>query len=168
MMAVYSRVCSAIAKALVAANLVGLGAIVVGMGLQVLLRYASNNPIQATDEIAQNALTWMCFLGAAFIYRERGHIEVDFFVNRMSKPVAKTIAVCMEILVVAVLLMMINQIVSVAPTMTRVAYGTLLLSKFHLQYLPALISAACTILFAVEHILNICRGGEERRESFQI
>ena len=168
MIAVYSRVCSAIAKVLIAANLLGLAIIVVGLALQVFTRYVLNSPIQATDEIAQNTLTWMCFLGAAFVYRERGHIEVDFFVQRLPKRVAAAIAICIEIAIIATLLMMIDQIATVAPTMNKVAYGTLLVSKFHLQYLPALISAACTILFAVEHIANVWRGVDEPNAVFQI
>jgi TRAP-type C4-dicarboxylate transport system permease small subunit len=167
-MSLYSRLCEAIAKVLVAANLFGLLLMVVCLGLQVFTRYLMDNPFQATDEIAQNTLTWMCFLGAAFVYRERGHIEVDFLVARFPALLARAIAIATEIAIIALMVLIIKQGLSVAPIMSKVSYGTLFVSKFHMQYVPALISAVCTILFAIEHTANLWRGVAEKQASFQI
>jgi TRAP-type transport system small permease protein len=159
----YSRLCAFIHRILVWVSLFGLVLIVVNLTLQVFSRYLFDAPIHSTDEIAQNTLTWLAFLGAAFVYRERGHIEIDFFVVRMPKRVSTVIATVMELLVLGVMLLLIKQIFDMADTMSRVVYGTLIISKFTLQFVPALISAVCTILFVIEHIARIWRGAPEQR-----
>jgi len=127
---------------------------VVALTLQVLFRYALNAPLQLTDEIALNTLTWMCFLGAAMLYRERGHIEIDYFANKLPRRVATVVAISIEILVVAVLLMVSVQVVQTEGIMSKVMYGTMYISKFHLQFVPLLASCVATILFALEFIIR--------------
>jgi TRAP-type transport system small permease protein len=153
-MRLYTQICAALARVLMVFLLLGLVVIVVALTLQVLFRYALNAPLQLTDEIALNTLTWMCFLGAAMLYRERGHIEIDYFANKLPRRVATAVAIVIEILVVAVLLMVSVQVVQTEGIMSKVMYGTMYISKFHLQFVPLLASCVATILFALEFIIR--------------
>lgn len=151
-MRLYTQICAGLARVLMAFLLLGLVVIVVALTLQVVFRYALNAPLQLTDEIALNTLTWMCFLGAAMLYRERGHIEIDYFANKLPRRPAAMIAILIEVLVIAVMVMVCVQVVQTQGIMSKVMYGTMYISKFHLQFVPLFASCAATILFAVEFI----------------
>lgn len=151
-MRVYSQICAWLARLLMALLLAGLLVIVVALTLQVWFRYVLEAPLQLTDEIAMNTLTWMCFLGAAMLYRERGHIEVDYFANKLPHSAATTVAIALEGLVIGVMLLICWQVSQTAPMMSKVMYGTMYISKFHLQFVPLFASCAATILFALEAI----------------
>jgi len=156
-MKLYTLLCAWLARLLMAFLVVGLAVIVVALTLQVVFRYALNAPLQLTDEIALNTLTWMCFLGAAMLYRERGHIEIDYFANKLSRPVAAVIAILIEVLVIGVMLMICIQVVQTQGIMSKVMYGTMYISKFHLQFVPLFASCIATILFAIEYIARQVR-----------
>jgi TRAP-type C4-dicarboxylate transport system permease small subunit len=162
----YTLLCSWLARLLMAFLVVGLAVIVVALTLQVVFRYALNAPLQLTDEIALNTLTWMCFLGAAMLYRERGHIVIDYFANKLSRPVAAVIAILIEVLVIGVMLMICIQVVQTQGIMSKVMYGTMYISKFHLQFVPLFASCIATLLFAIEYIarqVRVLRAGDRVR-----
>jgi TRAP-type C4-dicarboxylate transport system permease small subunit len=46
-------------------------------------RYLLNSPIYASDEIVLTFFIWTIFLGAAYCYRKKRHIGLDFLVNLM-------------------------------------------------------------------------------------
>ena len=162
----YSRLCGWLAALLLALNLAGLVTIVGCLALQVFTRYVLNIPMQLTDEIALNTLTMMCFLGGAFLYRERGHIEIDYFADKLPPRLGDAVAIVIEIAVIVVMIMIMSHVIETREKMIKVMYGTMLFSKYHLQFLPLFFSAVCTSLFALEHIFNTLRG--ERQESSSV
>lgn len=64
-------------KVLIVACLVGMCVLVFG---NVVLRYAFNSGITASEELSRLLFVWMTFLGAIVVLRERGHIGVDMVV----------------------------------------------------------------------------------------
>lgn len=60
-----------------------LGLIVVIMFTQVLFRYAFNNSLSWTEEIAKFLFVWVTFLGAALCFGENMHLGVDFLVRKV-------------------------------------------------------------------------------------
>ena len=60
-----------------------LGLIVIIMFTQVLFRYAFNNSLSWTEEIAKFLFVWITFLGAAICFREKMHLGVDFLVQKV-------------------------------------------------------------------------------------
>ncbi len=60
-----------------------LGLIVVIMFTQVLFRYAFNNSLSWSEEIAKFLFVWITFLGAALCFSEKMHLGVDFLVQKV-------------------------------------------------------------------------------------
>ena len=53
--------------------------------LSVIFRYAVNQPLLWSDEIASSSLAWMTFIGAAMLYSQRsGHLNIAFVTDRLS------------------------------------------------------------------------------------
>lgn len=55
---------------------------VVTVGLGVFLRYVLKSPLVAGMNFATLMLVWVSFFGASAIYREKGHIAIEFILNR--------------------------------------------------------------------------------------
>lgn len=119
------------------------------LSTQIVSRYLFNAPIHMTDVIAEGALIWMTFLGAAMVYRERGHIAVKVIDTRATRLV-------IHVLVIAVLAYVLSQTAQLHALMSRVQFGTLprspWTSKFVFVLLPFALGAALTIVFALEAI----------------
>ncbi len=52
----------------------------------VISRYVFNHPLQWAEEVALALFIWLIFLGVSSTMKRKGHIEVDFFVNKFPKP----------------------------------------------------------------------------------
>ena len=153
-MRLYGHLCGWLASLTLVIALCSLLVIVVSLAAQVFFRYVLNAPLLHTDEIAQVSLTWLTFTGAAYLYRIRGHIEVDILTRRFPARTAIAIAMCMELVVIGSLAILGLQLLETRATMSNVIYGTLPTSKFMLHSLPLLACVACSILFATEKFLT--------------
>ena len=52
------------------------------MGYQVVMRYVFRNPPTWTQELAMLMLIYLSYVSADIVFRRKGHIGIDFFVNR--------------------------------------------------------------------------------------
>lgn len=59
-----------------------MGGIVLTIVWQVVSRYFFNSPSEFTDELSRYLLIWVGILGAAYVTGTKGHIAIDFFVNK--------------------------------------------------------------------------------------
>ena len=66
--------------------------------LQFFTRYALNNSLAWTEEIAANCLVVVVFLGAAMCVRMCRHIAVDLLYNFMSRPVRRRFETAVDII----------------------------------------------------------------------
>lgn len=146
------RLCDGLAGLLSIVAVTSLALIVGALAGQVFFRYVLGAPLSHSDEIAQTALVWLTFSGAATLYRERGHVEIDLVFEKLPSGVARLVSVLIELAVLATMLLICIQVVQTSEVMQRVIYGTLRVPKFLLHFLPLLLSAAATALFAVEAI----------------
>lgn len=76
-------------KVAIALLLAGMVVLVFG---NVVLRYAFNQGITASEEISRIFFVWLTFLGAVVALREHGHLGVDTLIKRLP-PVAAKVAV---------------------------------------------------------------------------
>lgn len=60
-----------------------LAAIVIVLLAQVLFRYVLGNPLVGSEDAAKLATIWMVFLGAGLAVRDRLHIKIDYFVDKL-------------------------------------------------------------------------------------
>jgi len=136
--------------------------IIGALSVQIISRYVFNAPVHMTDDIAEISLIWLTFIGAALVYREKGHIGVEIVASLESARVRKTIHICQHILVVVLMAYVLTQVRQLEPLMSRLEFGTVprgpLTSKFMLILLPFGIGAALTILFAVEGVWREATG----------
>ncbi len=146
------RFCDGLAWTLSAIAFTSLVLIVVALAGQVIFRYVLRAPLSHSDEIAQTALVWLTFAGAAYLYRERGHVEIDFLFAKLSPRAAHGVSVLVELAILAAMVLICVQVLQTREVMQRVIYGTLRMPKFLLHFLPLLISAASTAVFTVEAI----------------
>lgn len=61
-----------------------LAVIVVVLLAQVLFRYVLGNPLVGSEDAAKLATIWMVFLGAGLAVRDRLHIKIDYFVDKLA------------------------------------------------------------------------------------
>lgn len=57
---------------------------IVVVGMQVLFRYAFNHPLTWPEELSGFLLIWMTFLVADILVKRKGHVEVEFFAEKLS------------------------------------------------------------------------------------
>jgi len=60
-----------------------LGLIVVIMFAQVLFRYVFNNSLAWSEELIRFLFVWLTFFGGALVIRDKAHIAVEFFIERL-------------------------------------------------------------------------------------
>ncbi|OJF95081.1 TRAP transporter small permease [Pararhizobium antarcticum] len=73
-------------KVMIALLLAGMVVLVFG---NVVLRYAFNQGITASEELSRIFFVWLTFLGAVVAMREHGHLGIDSLVKRLPKSVAR-------------------------------------------------------------------------------
>lgn len=62
-----------------------MGLIVITMFAQVVFRYLLNNSLPWSEELIRFLFVWLTFLGGAIAIRDKSHIAVEFFVERLPK-----------------------------------------------------------------------------------
>lgn len=60
-----------------------LGVTVIILLAQVVFRYVFGNPLIGSEDAAKLATIWMVFLGAGLAVRDRLHIKIDYFVDKL-------------------------------------------------------------------------------------
>ena len=136
--------------------------IIGALAVQIFSRYVLNAPVHMTDDIAEISLVWLTFLGAAAVYRERGHIAVELVQSLDSEPAKRGIRMGIHALVVIVLGFIIVQVWQLYPLKSRLTFGTVPISPFTTQFalvmLPFGLGAGLTMVFAVEAIARDLAG----------
>ncbi|WP_221029279.1 TRAP transporter small permease [Actomonas aquatica] len=67
----------------------------------VLSRYVLGSQSRWTEEFAIYAIVWVSLLGAALMFRERGHLGVDYFVGKLDPSARRFTAIVAELAVMA-------------------------------------------------------------------
>ena len=121
----------------------------------VISRYVLGHQSRWTEEVAVYLLVWVSLLGAALMYRDRGHLGVDYFVGKLHPDAHRIGAVVAEIAVIvftaftfvfggAVLVVKTLQTGQLTPAMGwRMGY----------LYSVVPISGVFIVAFAIEHLL---------------
>lgn len=83
----------------------GLEWLTIGMFASLLLdvlwgvvsRYLLGSQSRWTEELAVYLLVWVSLLGAALVFRDRGHLGVDYFVGKLDPAARRLCAIIAEI-----------------------------------------------------------------------
>src|SRR4030042_3329311 len=82
-------------KVLMAALIAGM---VVLIAMQVCFRYALNEPLAWTEEVARHLMIWSALLGAAGAYRRKGHLGMDILVMHLPRHWQRAVEVILQAL----------------------------------------------------------------------
>lgn len=66
----------------------------------VVSRYVLGHQSRWTEELAVYLLIWVSLFGAALMYRDRGHLGVDYFVGKLHPDAQRVAAVVAELAVI--------------------------------------------------------------------
>ena len=69
---------------------------------QVFMRYVVHRPSTMSEDILSYSFVWVSLLATALVFGERNHMNLAFFVEKLSMPMQKAAAVFAELLILAV------------------------------------------------------------------
>lgn len=121
-------------RALDAVIVLAFGLMIVAIALQVVYRYALNDPLAGSEEIGRLALVWITFVGAAVATRDNMHIRIDYFVQRLKPRSARV-------------LRMVDHVATAVFGLVMVWAGYLL-SVFSMDYESAALQFPMTVVHA--------------------
>lgn len=83
MLRVFLNIKIALVKFLEVAVILITGVLVLDVIWQVFTRFVIQNPSSWTEELATILLIWVSLLGASVAFIRKGHLGVDYFVNKL-------------------------------------------------------------------------------------
>jgi TRAP-type C4-dicarboxylate transport system permease small subunit len=99
MLKILTRITAAIERVEAVIAVCLLGAIVIIMGTQVVMRYVFHNPLTWAQELSILMMIYMSFFAADMVYRRKAHIGIDFFINLFPSRMQKLLNLVVYILV---------------------------------------------------------------------
>ena len=128
-------------------------AMVAIVGISVFLRYVLKSPLIAGMNFATLLLVWMSFFGASLVYREKGHIALEFVVNRFPDTIRRSIMVSIYCVVAITLITTVVQSGYLIVVQWKLQIVALGIPRSFLS-LPIGITGILMILTTLNHILS--------------
>ncbi|OUN00186.1 MAG: hypothetical protein BAA02_05460 [Paenibacillaceae bacterium ZCTH02-B3] len=126
--------------------------IITVVSVNILLRYAFNNPISWTEELALFLFVWIVFLGASVASARKRHVLVDLLLNRLPLKVRHVLQALISIMIIVFLLYVIFGGLKVLEV-TMGQYSTALGIEKNWYYLPVVLSSVYMILVYLHDLL---------------
>ncbi|MCU0858646.1 MAG: TRAP transporter small permease [Pontiellaceae bacterium] len=142
------------------ALMVAVAVLVLSVCWGVFTRYVMNNQAQWTEEIARFLLIWISLLGGAVAFGTKGHLGVDFLVEKFHPDAKKVMAITVHLTVLifaaAIFIYGGSQVVADALKMeqTTPALGW----KMGYVYSALPISGFFMVLFTIENLIETWTG----------
>ncbi len=123
--------------------------------LGVFTRFVLGHQAEFTDELARLLLIWVSFIGGALAFERKAHLGVDFFVGKLDPAAAKSVAVIVQVLIIALALSVLvvggytlaaGQMQQRLPTLSFLTRG--------MVYLALPVSGIFIVLFSLENMLD--------------
>jgi TRAP-type transport system small permease protein len=84
------------------------GFIVAIIAAQIFVRYIFGKPFSWAEELASLLLIYLTFLTADIVYKDKGHISIDYFINFFSPRARSGVTVGLYLLIGVFLITMIS------------------------------------------------------------
>lgn len=122
----------------------------------VVSRYVLGSQSRWTEELAVYLLVWVSLLGAALVFRERGHLGVDYFVGKLDPAAQRLSALVAElaVLVFAVFVLVFGGGMMVVETLRSGQVSPAMNWPVGYIYLVVPISGAFIAAFSIEHLVT--------------
>jgi TRAP-type C4-dicarboxylate transport system permease small subunit len=133
-----------------------LGVLTASVFLQVLARFVLRYPLPWTEEVTRLAFVYSIFAGATIAVREKGHINVDLFVNLLPRAAARAVRLGGSVLVAVFLGFVLWQGVEFIAA-TGVQMTPVLQIPFRYLYVVIPASAGLMLLYLVLGVVDDLR-----------
>lgn len=95
--------------------------IIIVVFIQVFSRYVLNNPLTWSEELARYLFIWITFLASVVVFRENGHMSVDFIVTLFPHK----IRVLVDLIGKAIITIFLITILYVSPNIITITFKQL-------------------------------------------
>jgi len=140
-------------------KIIGLltGAMVLLLMAQVATRYVLRGSMYWAGEMAVWIFIWITYLGAALLYRRKGHIVVRLIDFILPKKAKKVLEVFTDILVAMFMVVIFYYSIPVVKAYSN-QYATAIYISRGLMFLSLPVSLVLIFLFMIDNILQKIRG----------
>ena len=76
--------------------------------VEVFMRYVLNQPLMLADEFSAYLLVALTFLGAAYTWKERGHVRITVLISRLPQKVSSWVRLTALILSLVFIIMLVQ------------------------------------------------------------
>ncbi|MEC5423391.1 TRAP transporter small permease [Virgibacillus sp. C22-A2] len=123
-------------------------AIVIVVLMQIIFRYALNQPLVWSEEVARLLFIWLVFLGSALALQEQKHLTVEYFFDKFSEKWKKHIIKLQQIIIIVFLLAVIyGGVLIVSSTISMILPGSQIPMFFYHIALPVAGTLMIFLLF---------------------
>jgi TRAP-type C4-dicarboxylate transport system permease small subunit len=127
----------------------------------VVARYVMQNPMVWTEEIARMAMIWTAYLGMSIAVRQRGHLGVLFFVQKLPLVLQRVVKLFTDSLILIFLyILIVNGVKMVIAAQIQIEPATGIIMSY-----PFLIVPLSGLLMMIQHglvmLVDILRWGTE-------
>lgn len=159
MLSFYSSVLRKIKHAETILAVLMFGFIVSIIAAQIFVRYLLGKPFPWAEELASLLLIYLTFLTADIVYKEKGHLAIDYFINFLPSRIRSVIAFCVYLLIGVFLMYMIPQCIALLKLQSgHISTAVVTLPKSFWS-LPVLLAFGSMLLttgfFLLDEIVNL-------------
>ena len=133
-----------------------MASIVITIVWQVVSRYVFNSPSEYTDELSRYLLIWVGMLGATYLTGQKGHIALDFFIQKYFKKQLGSIAYFTNVLIllfaVAVFIIGGSRLVYITLSLGQVSAALLIPLGYVYSVVP--VSGVIIVFYSLYHIVS--------------
>jgi TRAP-type C4-dicarboxylate transport system permease small subunit len=126
------------------------------MLLQIFFRYVLNSPLVWTEELCRYLFIWTCFLGWTIALRQKSHIRINFFIERLPYSLGKIVTIFFQLLIFVFLIQLLRYGIAMTARSFSVPTITLFFSWAYV-YMAAPLSAAIMLLYSVIDFIDFFR-----------
>lgn len=130
------------------------------VGLSVFLRYIMKSPLIAGMNMATLMLVWMTFFSASAIYKQKGHIAIEFIVDRLPARLKKVALSLVYIIIAAALVITVIQAIRLVGVQWYQDIVALGIPRSALSS-PIVITGILMLLTTIRHLLDEIRRAPE-------
>ena len=123
------------------------------LGVAVFYRYALNDSIYWSNEVARYLLVYIVFLGSTMAHKHKNHIRIDMIFSIISSKTKRIVDIFIGVLFVAFWIMIIVGCMKLLPLFMMQTTATLGI-PFAYAFAALPISAVIWILYCVDDILK--------------
>lgn len=130
------------------------GLIVSVIAAQVFLRFFFNKPFAWAEELATITLIYLSFISADVVYKEKGHISVEYFVGKLPKLGQGIINIFIHSCIVVFFLIIIPQTLTLVIMQYNIVTSAAFVVPKSFFTLPVLIVFPSMLLTSIYFILE--------------